>query len=280
MRFVTFEKNGKSAGGVLMDGNVSSLADILPGAGVESVLDLINSGSDSLKELQKAVYSGRGEWLALESVELNAPIPRPAKNIICVGKNYAEHATEFHVSGFDSSKQGEELPGYPIIFTKSPTSVIAHNAEIDSSMDSTNSIDYEGELAIVIGKKAKGVSEDEAYDHIFGYTLVNDVTSRITQKNHNQWFLGKSPDTFCPMGPSILTADEIADVEGLELRTLVNGEVRQKAKVRDLIFKIPELIETISKTITLEPGDIIATGTPVGVGIGFNPPSIWLRVTP
>ena len=139
-------------------------------------------------------------------------------------------------------------------------------------LDATNSADYEGELAVIIGKQGRGISRDRAFEHVYGYTIVNDVTSRRLQREHQQWFLGKSLDGFCPMGPAIVTADEIADVTQLRLQTWINGELRQDSSVANLIFDIPGLIETLSQAMTLEPGDIIATGTPAGVGMGYNPP--------
>ncbi|GGG30512.1 hypothetical protein GCM10010964_18060 [Caldovatus sediminis] len=200
-----------------------------------------------------------------------APIPRPAKNVFCVGKNYREHAKEFAGSGFDATAK-EVVPEAPVVFSKPPTSVIGPGEPIPSYLDPTGSVDYEGELAVVIGAGGRGIRRAEAMRHVFGYTIVNDVTARTLQHRHRQWILGKGLDGFCPMGPAILTADEVPDPGALRLRTWVNGELRQDATVADLIFDIPTLIETISAGITLEPGDIIATGTPAGVGIGFQPP--------
>jgi 2-keto-4-pentenoate hydratase/2-oxohepta-3-ene-1,7-dioic acid hydratase in catechol pathway len=206
-------------------------------------------------------------------VALLAPIPRPAKNIFCVGKNYHEHAREFHASGFDASAtQGGAIPDVPIVFSKAPTTVIGPGGMILGHLDATKSVDYENELAVVIGKGGRGITKAAAFDHVFGYTIVHDVTARTAQHRHKQWFLGKNIDSFCPMGPCIVTADEIADVGAMHVVTRVNDELRQDAYVRDLIFDIPTLIETISAATSLEPGDIIATGTPAGVGIGFTPP--------
>lgn len=207
----------------------------------------------------------------LADVRLLAPIPEPLRDIFCVGKNYYAHAAEFHNSGFDSSAK-EEVPSYPVVFTKATTSVCGPGDVVRGSLDPTNSVDYEGELGVVIGKRCFGVSKAKAYDHVLGYVIINDVTSRELQKLHNQWIIGKGVDTFCPIGPWILTSDEVDDVGTMELVTEINDEVRQQAKVADLIFDIPTLIETLSRTMTLLPGDIIATGTPVGVGIGFKPP--------
>ena len=150
--------------------------------------------------------------------------------------------------------------------------MIGPGAAIPARLDPTNSVDYENELTVVIGKGGRGISKARAFEHVYGYTIVNDVTARTLQQRHKQWFIGKSMDGFCPMGPLLLTADEVDDVGTMHLVTRVNGEVRQDARVADLIFDIPTLIETISAGITLEPGDLIATGTPSGVGIGFKPP--------
>lgn len=227
-------------------------------------------GRKGLERARRAVRSGEGR-LPLASVKLLAPFPRPRKNILCVGKNYHEHAREFHDSGFDASAK-EAVPEVPIIFTKWPNSVIGLGEPIPSANDYTDSTDYEGELTVVIGGGGRNIPKEKAYDHVYGYTIVNDVTARTLQNRHRQWFLGKSLDGYCPMGPCVVTADEIGDTGALRLVTRVNGEVRQDAMVSQLIFDIPTLIETLSRVMTLEPGDLIATGTCAGVGIGFNPP--------
>jgi 2-keto-4-pentenoate hydratase/2-oxohepta-3-ene-1,7-dioic acid hydratase in catechol pathway len=215
--------------------------------------------------------SSTGSGRPLSGAVLLAPITRPRRNIFCVGKNYRDHAREFTSSGFDSSAKNrdEAIPDAPIIFTKPPESVIGPNRPIIIPAVSA-SIDYEAELAVVIGKRGRGISRNDAYKHVWGYTIINDVTARDWQARHKQWFLGKSFDTFCPMGPFVVTADEL-DPENLNIKCWVNGELRQSANTRDLIFDIPSLIETISAGITLYPGDVIATGTPAGVGIGFSP---------
>ncbi|MDB5379059.1 MAG: fumarylacetoacetate hydrolase family protein, partial [Rubritepida sp.] len=207
----------------------------------------------------------------LADATLCAPIPRTPKNIFCVGKNYHEHAKEFAGSGFDGGAK-DVVPSFPVVFSKPHTSIIANGEPILGHLDPTGGLDYEGELGVVIGKGGRGISKADALSHVFGYTIVNDVTARHLQKRHSQWILGKGLDSFCPMGPAILTADEVPNPTKLTLTTWVNGKQRQHAPVSDLIFDIPTLIEAISAAITLEPGDLIATGTPAGVGIGFNPP--------
>ncbi|GAB3467659.1 fumarylacetoacetate hydrolase family protein [Polaromonas eurypsychrophila] len=209
--------------------------------------------------------------VALGDVQIIAPIPKPRRNIFCVGKNYFAHAREFAGSGFDSSaKAGEDIPADPIYFTKVPESVVGPGAAIEMPVAS-DAIDYEAELTVIIGRGGKGIAAKDAMAHVWGYTIINDVTARDWQSRHKQWLLGKSFDTFCPMGPWLVSADE-CDGTKTSVRCYVNGEERQNASTTDLIFDIPKLIETLSAGITLYPGDIIATGTPVGVGIGFKPP--------
>jgi len=213
-----------------------------------------------------------GAALPLDRVRLTAPLPRPRRNIFCVGKNYHAHAKEFAGSGFDSSsKPGGDIPAVPIYFSKVPESVIGPGESILIAPDVSAAIDYEAELAVVIGRGGKGIKAADAMTHVWGYTIVNDVTARDWQSRHMQWHLGKSFDTFCPMGPWLVSADE-CDGTRTAVRCYVNGEERQNASTTDLIFGIPALIETLSAGITLYPGDVIATGTPVGVGIGFKPP--------
>lgn len=265
MKIITFETNGTVAAG-FVDGDEAVLC--VEGERARgAVLGLVQGGADALARWREA----GGSRVPLGKVRLLAPIPEPRRDIFCVGKNYYAHAAEFHSSGFDSSGK-EEVPSHPVVFTKATTSVCGPNAVVKGSLDETGSVDYEGELAVVIGKRCFQVSREDALNHVFGYVIVNDVTSRELQKRHNQWVIGKGIDTFCPMGPWIATADEVGDVTALELVTEINGEERQRARVADLIFDIPTLIETMSRVITLLPGDIIATGTPVGVGIGFSPP--------
>jgi 2-keto-4-pentenoate hydratase/2-oxohepta-3-ene-1,7-dioic acid hydratase in catechol pathway len=213
----------------------------------------------------------QGVAVPLAEVQLRAPLPHPRRNIFCVGKNYHAHAKEFARSGFDSSaKAGGEIPAEPIIFSKVPECVIATGEAIEMPLVST-AIDYEAELAVVIGKGGKGIRKAEAMQHVWGYTIVNDVTARDWQNRHMQWHMGKSFDTFCPLGPWLVSADSL-DGANTRVRCWVNGQERQNASTTDLIFDIPTLIETLSAGITLYPGDVIATGTPVGVGIGFTPP--------
>ncbi|EDL64042.1 fumarylacetoacetate hydrolase family protein [Bacillus sp. SG-1] len=218
--------------------------------------DLKQFGS-SLEDSSEFLY----DW---KDVTLLSPITKPEKNIMCVGKNYREHAIEM---GSEA-----DIPEHIMIFTKAPTSVTGSSGVVYSHSALTSQLDYEGELAVIIGRKGINIQEDEARDYIFGYTILNDITARDLQKKHKQFFLGKSLDTTCPMGPYIVTADEIPAPESLSIKTVVNGEVRQDASVSDMIFPIGKIIAELSAGMTLEPGDIIATGTPAGVGKGFHPP--------
>ena len=264
MKLITFYHNSQVKAGTLVDGDKIIVKDDGPNA-VNALRHLIE-GERGIRQ-----WEGGNPSLDLIDVELLAPIPELRRNIFCVGKNYYAHAKEFNDSGFDSST-AEEVPSVPVIFTKATTAVIGPNAPIISSMDPTNSVDYECELCFVISKQAHKVSKIDAFKYIFGYTILNDVTARYLQQRHNQWFLGKSLDSFAPMGPSIVTIDELVDVGCSTISTTVNGELRQEAKIADLIFDIPTLMETLTATMTLLPGDIIATGTPAGVGLGFSPP--------
>jgi 2-keto-4-pentenoate hydratase/2-oxohepta-3-ene-1,7-dioic acid hydratase in catechol pathway len=207
----------------------------------------------------------------LDSVQLHAPL-RPVRNIFCVGKNYSDHVREFGRSGYDTPERSEAIPEAPVIFSKATTSVTGPFDDIDPHHGVTKELDYEAELGVIIGRGGRGITQEHAFEHVWGYTIIDDFTARDLQRQHKQWLLGKSLDTHCPLGPYAVSADEIADVTALVVESRVNGELRQSAPVADLIFDIPTLIETISAGITLLPGDIIATGTPAGVGIGFDPP--------
>ncbi|HTW84680.1 MAG TPA: fumarylacetoacetate hydrolase family protein [Candidatus Sulfotelmatobacter sp.] len=271
MKLATFLLDGAPAvGRIEPDGSgIVPLAALVGERAPADMLALI-ARYDAVRE---TLLAADGAPVELAGGALLAPIPRPARNIMCVGKNYYDHAREFGGSGFDSSvgTGGELVPDAPIIFTKVPESVIGDGIPIRYPAGVSDALDYEAELAVVIGRGGRGIGKADALHHVFGYTIVNDVTARDWQGRHKQWFLGKSFDTFCPMGPWIVTADEV-DVASLEVRCWVNDQLRQRANTRDLIFDVPTLIETISAGITLYPGDVIATGTPAGVGIGFKPP--------
>ena len=205
-----------------------------------------------------------------DEVRLLAPVPVPRRNIMCIGKNYVEHVEEFENSGYDVT-QNSRPSNKPVFFTKAPSTVIGPEEDIHTHAGITQEVDYEAELAVIIGVGGSGITRDEALNHVWGFTALNDVTARDLQKDHQQWFLGKSLDSFCPMGPVAVTVDEI-DLGNTYVISRVNGEIRQKSNTRYLIHDVPALIASLSAGITLQPGDIIATGTPSGVGIGFSPP--------
>lgn len=273
MKFVRFLDDAGSPALGMMTTDGASIVPLPAGLSANAdLVDIIAAGSDALATATAAFEAGENA-VATASVTLLAPLHAPRRNVFCVGKNYYAHAREFHDSGFDAGAAGSQaVPEAPIVFTKAASSISGPFDPIPGYLDDTESVDYEGELAVIIGKGGRGIAAADAMDHVFGLTIVNDVTARNLQQFHKQWFLGKSIDGFCPMGPAVVTMDEIGDVGALELRTFVDGEQRQKASVSDLIFDIPTLIETLSKRITLQPGDVIATGTPEGVGIGHKPP--------
>ncbi|WP_209121898.1 fumarylacetoacetate hydrolase family protein [Alkalihalobacillus sp. BA299] len=277
MRFVTFMLNGWQRIGVLNHDQtkIIDLQKIQSDRDMEikipdSLIEAIELGEPFIHEVTESIKWAGEKRLAEYSYDLSnpelkllAPIPRPRKNIFCVGKNYASHAIEMG--------SVEDIPKHLLMFTKAPTTVIGTEEVVLNHAELTNELDYEGEIAIVIGKKGKAIKEEEALDYIFGYTILNDITARNLQKRHNQFFLGKSLDATCPMGPWI-THSSLINAKELEIETRVNGELRQKGSTDQLIFSIPTIISVISQGMTLEPGDIIATGTPSGVGSGFNPP--------
>lgn len=265
MKLATVNDNGNIKAGMIIG---DEFVCCVEGEGADmAVLSIIRNGN--MASWDDIIDTA--ERRDLTDVQILAPIPYLIRDMVCVGKNYYAHAKEFFDSGFDAT-QKETIPSEPIIFTKAMTSLIGPNDAINASIDPTESVDYEGELGVIISKTARRVAKADWQDYVFGYVIINDVTSRELQKKHNQWTIGKGLDTFGPMGPYIVTKDEIGDLPSMQIQTLVNNEVRQQAEVRDLIFDIPTLIETLTLTGTLLAGDIIATGTPVGVGIGFNPP--------
>jgi 2-keto-4-pentenoate hydratase/2-oxohepta-3-ene-1,7-dioic acid hydratase in catechol pathway len=257
VKLITFRSSTVSAAIGVLDGEevIPLTADpSLP----TNMVDFIALGAEGLQRAAAAQASA--PRVALDDVQLLAPI-RPRNNVMCVGKNYHEHAREFAGSGFDAS-QKQTIPDAPVVFTKALSALVGPGDEVRVSNDPTATSDYEGELAVVLGGDGD----------VYGYTIVNDVTIRDLQKRHVQFFIGKSAATYCPMGPVLVTADEIDDVGILRVKTRINAELRQDAPVKDLIFDIPFLVATIAATIRLEPGDVIATGTPAGVGLGFTPP--------
>jgi len=265
LRIATVTHQGQNrVGQISPDGHSIALFDINAGRGALALIE---------QAAQGAALPAITATVAMASVQLQAPLPAQRRNLFCVGRNYHAHAKELQGSVFkDNSKT---VDGWPIVFTKVPETVIGPAAEVQlPGAAISTQIDYEAELLIIIGKAGKNISREDALKHVFGYTIVNDVTARDVQMRHAQWDLGKSFDTFCPMGPHIVTPDEF-DAANTRVRCWVNGELRQDANTSDLIFDIPTLIATCSRGITLLPGDVIASGTPAGVGMGMTPPR-WL----
>ena len=271
MRFVTFKKNSMIRVGLeILD---SGIIDInKANKNLPNDLNKIIKNYTEVEDQIQNINNARNIHYSINEVKLLSPIPVPVRDIICVGKNYAEHAKEVQKSSFSTLQEKRYVPNEPIIFNKATTSVIGPNDKIELINDRTNTTDYEGELGVIIGKRSKNIKYSNATDIIFGYTIINDVTARKLQNNHKQWFIGKSPDTYCPIGPCIITKDEIKDIKNIKIQTTINGEIRQTGIVKDMIFNISTIIETLTKSMTLLEGDIIATGTPSGVGIGFDPP--------
>lgn len=274
MKLVSFRRGGKQRiGAISEDGtevvDFTIAAPRLPA----DMTSFIEGGDKALAAAAKAMTTRKKDArIPYKRAKIIAPIPAPRRNIICVGKNYYEHAKEFDASGFNATGGADAIPADPIIFSKANTTVCGPGDEIPSYLDHSKSTDYEVELAVIIGTGGRGISKRNAMKHVYGYTIVNDVTARVLQQQHKQWFIGKNIDNYCPMVPYRATADEIANIKKARVQAFINGELRQDSVVKDLIFDIPTLISTISKGMTLIPGDIIATGTPAGVGSGFKPP--------
>jgi 2-keto-4-pentenoate hydratase/2-oxohepta-3-ene-1,7-dioic acid hydratase in catechol pathway len=261
MRFVTFQRREYTEPGVLRGNEIASLKP----AGFDDMLSVIAGGAVAMEKIHLYLQSVPwGDIMELEKTTLRAPIPRPPK-IICVGLNYRDHAAE--------SKM--EIPSVPTIFAKFPTAVIGPGEEIVLPKNSTKP-DYEAEFAFVIGKRGRHIPAADWRNYVFGYTILNDVSARDFQMATSQWMMGKTFDTFAPFGPAIVTADEIPDPHALDISLSINGEQLQHSNTSNLIFNVPTLIEYLSSVFTLEPGDIVSTGTPAGVGFSHKPPR-WLR---
>jgi len=242
-----------------------------------SVLEIISGGepmSRACRDVLSAVQSGALAFAGVQTTnaEIVAPIPRPTKNVFCVGSNYRAHVTE----ASRAQSREDKTPKLPVFFTKPPTAVVGPGSDVLLDPNVSIKMDYEVELAVIIGTSGRNISQDDAIDHIFGFSIGNDVTARDLQRAHGGQFLkGKGLDTTCPLGPEIVTIDELPNFDNLRISLAVNGETRQDGNTRDMIFSIPRLIESLSEGLTLEPGDILITGTPSGVGYAMDPPH-WL----
>ncbi|MGB6132279.1 MAG: fumarylacetoacetate hydrolase family protein [Acidobacteriaceae bacterium] len=260
MRLVNFRRAGEIEFGLEREGRVRSLAE----AGYATDADFFAAGDEALAAAREVLKGPVAEWIPLPEVQLLSPVLKPGK-ILCVGLNYRDHAEEAHM----------EIPKVPTIFLKLPSAVTGPGADVVLPRISTQP-DYETELAAVIGRGGRNIRAEDWERHVLGYTILNDVSARDVQLATSQWTLGKSFDTFAPIGPAIVTTDEIRDPHALEVRLEIGGEVLQQSNTRHLIFRLPELIAYISAIIPLEPGDVISTGTPAGVGLGRKPQR-WLQ---
>lgn len=266
MKLATFQERSGACPAVVRDDRLLRIE------GAASLLEVIAGGDAALAEIRAQLAQASPEaWRPLAGVTLLAPIPRPAKNVFCVGRNYRLHIEE----GARARGVPAEYPPVPEFFTKPPTAVIGSGAEIRLP-GNTGRLDYEVELAFVVGRTARDVPAGDALRHIFGFTVVNDVSARDLQRAHGQWFKGKALDTSCPTGPWIVTADEFDVAADHRLWLSVNGEMRQDAMISDMVFDCAEILSSLSAGMTLEAGDIVATGTPSGVGLGLDP-QIWLK---
>lgn len=272
-KLLTFEADGYRRWGVLSaDEQGVYSADALEEAFftplTETLSEFIRQGNDSLSALAYALEQNEKTQavspIPLHRIRIVSPLPENERNIFCIGKNYPNHIAEFERTA------KADMPAHPVIFTKAATAVIGTEDTIQAHASLTKELDYEGELAVIIGKTGADIPLAEAMDYVYGFTILNDVTARDLQRCHSQWFHGKSLDTFCPMGPYILLRDTAPD--HFTIRTEVNGEIRQDASTSECIFSIPQLLHILSQGTTVHAGDVLATGTPAGVGIGFQPP--------
>lgn len=277
MKFVTYTQGGHEIPGVILDdGRVLNLKEAFAGEGgpvINDLLDVVEGGERMLCAVRDAATRAAANrdsahCVQLSSVRLMAPIPHPRKNVFCVGRNYKEHVAEAAKARGNETK----LPDYPQFFTKPPLAVIGPTDDIPWHAEVTQQLDYEVELGLIIGKTGRNIPRDKALDYVFGYTVINDITARDLQKRHGQWFKGKGLDGSCPMGPWIVDRESVPDPQNITVRLRVNGEQRQESNTSLMIFDLREIISQLSDGLTLEPGDIIATGTPSGVGFAMDPP--------
>jgi 2-keto-4-pentenoate hydratase/2-oxohepta-3-ene-1,7-dioic acid hydratase in catechol pathway len=269
MRLITFQADQGPRLGAVLDDRVVDLARASNGDLPDSMLGFVGAGPSAWDRARDLVARAGGDVTPLASVRILAPIPRPRKNIVCLGLNYRDHAEE----AARAAGKPLKLPEHPIYFTKPATSVIGPDEAIVYDPSLTTEVDWEVELTLVIGKAGRDIAPDRVMEHMFGYTAGNDVSARDLQFRHGgQWFKGKSLDTFAPIGPCIVTADELTAPGNLDVRCRVNGVDKQSSNTRELIFDIPSMVSILSAGVTLEPGDLIMTGTPHGVGFARTPP--------
>lgn len=268
MKLLTYIENDEQKVGILSDSGDTVIGFSDLGLSFSSMLDFIERHSPADMEMLKSASAKSDYGVPLSRVTSCAPIPNPKRDIICIGQNYVDHARE--AAKFSGNEY--EKSQYPVYFSKRADEAVPNGGIIPLHSGITSQLDYEGELAVIIGKPCFHASEEDVAEHIFGYTIINDVSARDIQYNHKQFFFGKSLHGTTPMGPYIVTADEIGFPPELSVKTWVNAELRQDGNTKNFIYSIPELIATLSAGIILMPGDILITGTPSGVGMGFSPP--------
>lgn len=270
MRFLTYTMNDEESFGVLNE-EKNCVFDLKKFTKENSLIDFIKTfgNNETILEDIKETISKTDELISIDQITITSPIPNPRRNIICLGLNYLDHAKESEKYKDNDFK----LPEAPAYFSKMAAKTIGHNSDLELEQNLTSKLDYEVELAIVIGKEGKNIPKDKVYEYIFGFTIMNDFTARDLQRKHTQWFKGKSLDNYTSLGPVITHIDEFDLPLSVYLKSYVNGDLRQSSNTKHLIYDIEEIISDFSKGITLLPGDIIATGTPAGVGMGMNPPT-------
>lgn len=276
MRLVTYEEGARQKLGAVVGDGVVDLAGAAGGELPETMLELIGRGEAALNAVRRLLEDSP-QATPLDGVRLLAPIPRPPRNVMCVGWNYAEHFEEGQgrrgPGGADA-----EMPEYPTFFTKLPTTVVGPDEGVQLDARISTKLDWEVELAVIIGRSGRDIRPEDAMGYVFGYAIANDVSVRDVQRRHGgQWFRGKSMDTHCPLGPWIVSADELPDPHRLHLSCKVNGEVKQDSSTEYMVFRIPRLIQELSLGTTLQPGDVLLTGTPSGVGFARTPPEYLRR---
>ena len=279
MRYLTFslKSDPTSRLGALTDNGIvdvkAAMEDRWAGIAPQTLLSLLEQGPDAWQRAATLVADPPpAARHSVSEIRWHAPIPRPLKNIVCLGMNYAEHIRE----AAGAMKREVRIPAAPVYFTKAPTAVIGPFDEIRVDRSATQQVDWEAELGVIIGIGGRNIPRERALGHVFGYTAINDVSARDLQKQHLQFFKGKSLDTFCPIGPIVVTADEFGDPQNKAVKLRVNGVLKQNGHTRDMIFPVDVIIESFSRGLSLEPGDIFSTGTPDGVGMGRTPQE-WLQ---
>ena len=279
MKLLTYQTDEDFAVGVLVGDRVLDLGRAAQEAGKDLPDDMrgiIEEADTALPDIKAIIAASEGKsdlFIPLEDIQFAPPILDMYKNIFCVGRNYKAHIEEMAAA----MDREVSYPKVSEFFTKPPTTIVAHEDDVERHAKYTDKMDYEVELAVIIGTGGRNISKEDALDHVFGYTVVNDVTARDAQRAHGQFFKGKSFDTYCPIGPYIVTKDEFGDPSNHKLSLKVNGQIRQDSNTSDLVHDVPSIIRDLTGALTIEPGDIIATGTPSGVAGGMNPPG-WLQV--